>query len=66
MSITPVYVAGNTTVHAGRIIGKYPSGNPRYARLCGQSHTDRHDAGALAPGTPITCKRCLAKLEAAQ
>ncbi len=32
-TIVPVYVAGNRTVHAGRQVGTYPSGNPRFRKL---------------------------------
>jgi hypothetical protein len=59
---TPVYVAGNRTVHAGRKIGAYPSGEARYAKLCGStSSTERHEPSPL-PGAEVTCKRCLAKV----
>jgi hypothetical protein len=58
--ITPVSVAGNTTIHAGRKVGKYASGAPRYAKLCSGSGRDRHEPGPASG--PITCKRCLAKL----
>lgn len=61
---TPVVVAGNRTVHAGRRIGAYPSGNARYAKVCGTSRNDRHEPFPVADGTPITCKRCAAKLAA--
>lgn len=63
MTSIPVYVAGNSTVHAGRQVGTYQSGHARYRKLCGTSRNDNHDPGALAPGTPITCKRCIAKVE---
>jgi hypothetical protein len=59
---TPVYVAGNATVHAGRQIGAYPSGNPKYRKLCSSAGRDNHSPAPLDPATPITCKLCLAKL----
>lgn len=59
---TPVYVAGNSTVHAGRKVGTYASGTTRWAKLCGSSRNDRHDPSPVDASTPITCKRCLAKL----
>jgi DNA-binding transcriptional regulator YdaS (Cro superfamily) len=59
----PVYVAGNTTVHAGRQVGSYESGQPRYRKLCSGAGRDNHDPMPGTPGeTVITCKRCLAKL----
>lgn len=61
---TPVYVAGNSTVHAGRKIGTYASGRDRYAKLCGSSGRDNHDPMPVNSTTPVTCKRCLAKLAA--
>lgn len=60
--ITPVTAAGGNVVHIGRRIGQYPSGAPRYAKACGGNGNARYEPHALAPGTPITCKRCLAKL----
>lgn len=66
--ITPVYVAGNDTIHAGRVVGRYPSGNLRYAKCCSSSRNDRHDPMPLAPSvyarpeSRVTCKRCIAKL----
>src|SRR3954452_14771905 len=62
---TPVYVAGNSTVHAGRKIGNYASGAPRYAKLCGSSRNDRHDPSPAGDGAEVTCRRCLAKIPAA-
>lgn len=61
----PVYVAGNATIHAGRRIGAYESGAPRYAKLCSASRRDRHDPSPVGDSsTAITCKRCVAKLSA--
>lgn len=58
----PVFVAGNRTIHAGRKVGKYASGNDRYAKVCGGAGRDRHDPiPAADAGTAITCKRCIAK-----
>src|SRR4051812_32256965 len=65
MNITPVYVAGNSTIHAGRQIGTYKSGSPRFCKLCSGNGSQNHEPGALQPGTPVTCKRCLAKTTAA-
>jgi hypothetical protein len=61
MTNTPVFVAGNSTVHAGRRIGTYPSGAARYAKRCGGLGRDRHEP-IEARGAQITCKRCLAKI----
>lgn len=61
MNITPGYVVGSTTIHALRRIGMYPSGAPRYVKICAASGRDNHDP-APAPGATVTCKRCLAKL----
>lgn len=61
-TVVPVSVAGNTTVHAGRKVGTYPSGNPMYAKLCSSDGRANHRPSALAEGTEITCKRCQAKL----
>jgi len=58
--VIAVYVAGGGVTHAGRLVGKYPSGEPRYAKLCSGVGRDRHDPFAV--DAPITCKRCLAKL----
>jgi hypothetical protein len=60
-NVTPVYVAGNRTVHAGRKVGTYSSGAARYAKLCSSAGSDRHDP-APAEGREVTCKRCLAKI----
>jgi hypothetical protein len=61
---TPVYVPGNSTVHAGRQIGTYDSGTARYRKLCSRTTAaERHEPSPLNSDTPITCKRCLAKLD---
>jgi len=61
--VIPVYVAGNATIHAGRERGTYASGAKRYRKLCSSSSNDRHDPMPVADATtPVTCKRCLAKL----
>jgi hypothetical protein len=63
-SPVPVYVAGNTTIHAGRVVGRYgTSGSLKYRKICGQSHRDRHDAMPVGRDVEITCKRCIAKLK---
>ncbi len=59
---TPVYVAGNATIHAGRRIGAYPSGAPRYAKVCGRNGRANHEPSPCGPGAQVTCKRCLTKL----
>lgn len=59
----PGYVAGNSTVHALRRVGQYPSGNPRYAKRCAGNGRANYDPSP-APGATITCKRCIAKLAA--
>lgn len=65
--VVPVYVAGNATIHAGRQDGNYASGAARYRKACGTSRNDRHDPSPVADATtPITCKRCLAKLAKAR
>lgn len=64
--VVPVYVAGNAIVHAGRTNGTYPSGATRYRKACSTSRNDRHDPSVLDASTPITCKRCLAKLRSAR
>lgn len=60
-SYTPVFVAGNRTVHAGRRIGQYESGTPRYAKLCASNGRANHEPSP-APDAPITCKLCLARM----
>jgi hypothetical protein len=62
MNVTPVVVAGNSTVHAGRRIGQYASGTPRWAKSCSSSRNDRHEPYEIDAANPITCKRCLASL----
>lgn len=65
MAIVPVYVAGNATIHAGLRVGSYPSGNARYRKLCSAGGRDNHHPSPVSDAsTPITCKRCLAKLAA--
>lgn len=59
-----VYVAGSSVVHAGRVVGNYPSGATRYAKLCAGNGAANHEPGKLEDGTPVTCKRCLVKLAA--
>jgi hypothetical protein len=65
-TVIPVYVAGNSTIHAGRQSGTYASGNARYRKLCSTSRNDRHDPMPVNTSTPVTCKRCLAKIAAAR
>jgi hypothetical protein len=65
--VVPVYVAGTSrVVHAGRTNGTYPSGATRYRKACSTSRTDNHEPSPLDASTPITCKRCLAKLASAR
>lgn len=63
-NIVPVFIAGGAAVHAGRKVGQYPSGAVRYRKLCGARNNERHEPSPITDlSTPITCKRCLAKLE---
>lgn len=60
--VTPVIVAGGgTVVHAGRALGRYQSGAIKWGKRCSTSSRDNHWPMPVAEGTPITCKRCLAK-----
>jgi hypothetical protein len=59
-----VYVAGNATIHAGRRIGAYASGAPRYAKMCASNGRARYEPTPCGPDAVITCKRCLAKIAA--
>jgi hypothetical protein len=61
ITTTPVVYAGNTTVHAGRQVGLYPSGEPKYAATCGGRRAN-HDP--MPVDSDITCKRCIARTAA--
>jgi hypothetical protein len=61
----PVRTHHSTVTHLGRPGGRYQSGRVRWNPACASaSRRSLGDASPMALGTPITCKRCLAKLAA--
>lgn len=54
-----IFPGGSSVVHAGRIAGRYASGEPRYSARCGRVSANYHP---MRVDGKVTCKRCLVKL----